>query len=198
MNGSLNVLIDQYLVCDVPFALMYSFNLGVDLGNATTGKSEEQDDGAKLEGWLGVPLGPGGRPRAHKMLMANSRFQSAFRRARDTRQPIPFNLEGHPELTQGLMEEPAVRGFGDPPHEAVLCPIEPTTYENVSGILVVGVNPRRPYDDAYQSFVRTLGRAISSSLASVLLFGEQERLAQVASERTLQAVEMAERAGMCY
>ena len=176
--------------------MLYSINLDMNVEEKALDMSHKRDehDVIKLEGWIGLPLGPNDQPRADKVLFGDRRFQSAFRETRSTGQLTPFSLEGSSELTQVLMQSPAVRGFGDPPYEAVLCPIEPTTYEDVSGILVVGVNPRRPYDTDYQSFVRTLGRTISSSLASVLLFSEQERLARAASERTLEAVEMEKRA----
>ena len=190
---------DCHLVFDVPFAMFYSVNIDVKAEDRMHGENHEPDDQdiIKLEGWIpGLPLGSDGQPLANERLQRNTGFQMAFHEARSTGQPILFSLESFPGLTSVLMETPAVRGFGVPPHEAVICPIEPTTYEDVSGVLFLGVNPRRPYDSDYQSFVRTLCRTISTSLASVLLFSEQKRLAQAASERTLEAIEMEKRASM--
>ncbi len=41
-----------------------------------------------------------------------------------------------------------------------------------------GINPRRPYDDDYQSFIRLLNRQLATSLASVTLLEEEIRRGQ--------------------
>ena len=67
------------------------------------------------------------------------------------------------------MENFELRGFGEPCSEALVCPIRPTTGENVLGFLVVGVNPRRPFDDDYQSFIQVC-RRIKSAPYDILTF----------------------------
>lgn len=45
----------------------------------------------------------------------------------------------------------------------------------MQGFLILGVNPRRPYDDDYQQFVQVLLRLLATSLASVVLFDDEIR-----------------------
>jgi hypothetical protein len=46
--------------------------------------------------------------------------------------------------------------------------------------LVMGVNPRRPYDDVYQLFIQLLSQQPASSMASVV-FEEEIRRGQLAA-----------------
>jgi PAS domain-containing protein len=63
------------------------------------------------------------------------------------------------------------RGFGDPCRAAVVCPLQPTS-SGVLGFFILGLNPRRPYDNEYQDFVLVATRLLSTSLTSILLHGE--------------------------
>ena len=62
-----------------------------------------------------------------------------------------------------------------------MCPIHPTTGESILGFLVMGINPRRPYDDDYCLFVQLLSRQLATSMASVVLFEEEIRRGQRAA-----------------
>lgn len=48
--------------------------------------------------------------------------------------------------------------------------------------LLIGVNPRRPYDEGYRSFVNMLNRQLATSLASIILFEDEIRRGQTAAE----------------
>jgi PAS domain-containing protein len=50
------------------------------------------------------------------------------------------------------------------------------------GFLVVGVNPRRQFDDDYQSFVKLIDRQLATSLASVSLLENEIRRGLTAAE----------------
>lgn len=80
-----------------------------------------------------------------------------------------------------LISDILIKGFGDACRSAVVCPIHPTTGENVLGFLVLGINPRRPYDDDYSLFVQLLCRQLATSMASVVLFEEEIRRGQRAA-----------------
>lgn len=77
----------------------------------------------------------------------------AFRDSIQTREPTLLTIKDG-TLSESLMENFELRGFGEPCREALVCPIRPTTGENVLGFLVVGVNPRRPFDDDYHGFIQ--------------------------------------------
>ena len=84
-------------------------------------------------------------------------------------------------LSYDLIDGLECRGFGDPCRAAVVCPIHPTTGESILGFLVLGVNPRRPYDDDYSLFIQLLSRQLPTSMASAMLFEEEIRRGQRAA-----------------
>lgn len=63
----------------------------------------------------------------------------------------------------------------------MVVPIHPTTGESILGFLVIGVNPRRPYDDDYSLFIQLLTRQLATSMASAMLFEEEIRRGQRAA-----------------
>lgn len=63
------------------------------------------------------------------------------------------------------------RGYGESCSGAVVMPIQPTA-TRTHGYLIVGLNPRRPYDSAYQSFHHGLIDHLSTTVARVKLMTE--------------------------
>lgn len=63
------------------------------------------------------------------------------------------------------------RGFGDPCAGAVVAPIQPTS-TRTHGYLILGLNPRRPYDHAYMSWLNKLTDHLSTTVARVKLMTE--------------------------
>ena len=99
-------------------------------------------------------------------------------------QTTEFRTTNDPDLQlhASMLEGIEWRGFRDPCRSVVVCPVHPTTDESVLGFLVLGVNPRRPYDDDYSLFVQLLSRQLATSLASVVLFEEEIRRGQKAAK----------------
>jgi PAS domain S-box-containing protein len=140
-----------------------------------------------LEGFLGVALDSENLPFAHQELMKDQEFLELFNRADYKNELAYWDLTHRPDLQHILMNTSSPRGFGDIPEAAVLCPISYRTHKVVSGVLLVVLSTRRPYDDDYESFIRTLSYEMSSSLASHLLIQDRKRLAQDASQNALEA-----------
>ena len=106
-----------------------------------------------------------------------------------------FHTMSDPDLYlhSSMLEGFQWRGFHDPCRSVVVCPIHPTTGESILGFMVLGVNPRRPYDDDYSLFVQLLSRQLATSLASVVLFEEEIRRGQRAARlAALDRIELAE------
>ena len=141
-----------------------------------------------LEGFLGIPRDANGVAAVHQTLIKDDQFLKLVDQAITSSDLVMFNLEKRPDLQQFLNEQPHTRGFGDVPEGAVLCPFEPRASKGVSGVLLMGLNTRRPYDQEYSSFFHTLSYSVSTSLASILQFQEQKQLAKAASERTVRAL----------
>lgn len=88
------------------------------------------------------------------------------------------------EIKSSMLKGIDWRGFGDPVRSVVVCPVQPTADSAFDplGFIVVGINPRRPFDEDYSLFVQLLSRQLATSLASVVLFEEEIKRGQKAAE----------------
>ncbi|KAF2751501.1 hypothetical protein M011DRAFT_464227 [Sporormia fimetaria CBS 119925] len=167
---------------DTPFALIYS--VSDDNGSDCSSLHSASLFGNKtcyLEGALGVPSGHPCAPDQMDLKEGTDGFAPVFREVMKTDKPVVMSI-GSGDLPLAIMEDLEWRGFGDPCRDVVVCPIHPTTGEAILGFLVVGVNPRRPFDDDYNLFIQLLGRQLGTSLASVVLFEEEIRRGQKAAK----------------
>lgn len=195
----------EYNELDAPMVLVYSLNEDLaDSDAASSGSSGAASNKVcYLEGSLGVEPGHKAAPPVIDMKTSTKGFASSFRAALTTDRPIVLRVDDG-TLDPDMLENIEWRGFGDPSRVVVIAPIHPTTGESTLGFLVMGTNPRRPYDEDYDLFVQLLGRQLATSIASVVLFEEEikkgERAAQLAAQdrielnnqlvaRTQQAVE---------
>ena len=119
-------------------------------------------------------------------------FALAFREALTTERPVLLDTQNG-RLDPQLLEDVECRGFPEKPRAAVVCPIHPTDGDSVLGFLVMGINPRRPYDDDYSLFVQLLSRQLATSMASVVLFEEEIKRGQKAAKiAALDRIELSE------
>jgi PAS domain S-box-containing protein len=179
---------DQVLIAltenefDTPFVLLYSVSDENDSDSSSLYSNSLL--GAKhcyLEGALGVPTGHQAAPETIDLKEGHEGFGPVFREVMKTDKPVVVGI-GSGDLPQAMMERLDWRGFGDACRDVVICPIHPTTGETILGFLVLGINPRRPYDDDYNLFVQLLSRQLATSLASVVLFEEEIRRGQKAAK----------------
>lgn len=68
------------------------------------------------------------------------------------------------------------RGFGDPCTHAVVIPIQPSP-SNTFAFLILGLNPRRPYNDEYLMWLNMLMEQLGTSIGRVRLLTEDLRRA---------------------
>lgn len=157
---------------DIPFALLYSAEALLESSSCSS-TAEKFDEGQQftLSGYFGLPKDS---PAAVAKLdfHQNEGFMPYFREALATRGPIRVDLEeGSPahELVRGV----DWKGYGDPCRGAVICPLTPTSSkDNILGYMILGLNPRRPYDEDYRHFIMVASRLLSTSLTSILLHDE--------------------------
>ena len=170
---------------DTPFVLLYSLqgeargeeDSSVHSGNTTGFSSQRQ---CHLEGALGVASSHPAAPVVAD-LNGDEGYVSIFREVQKTNKPVVLDSSRN-EIPARLLEGLDVRGFNDPVQSVVVCPIHPTTGDSTLGFLVVGVNPRRPFDEDYNLFVQLLSRQLATSLASVVLFEEEIKRGQQAAK----------------
>lgn len=60
------------------------------------------------------------------------------------------------------------RGFGDPVRTAAVLPLRGSDEKTVRGLLVIGLNTRRPYDALYQEWMLTFLRTLNDLLTNTL------------------------------
>ena len=76
-------------------------------------------------------------------------------------------------LPESLLQGIEWRGFGEPSNALAVIPL--TAGEEVLGFLLIGLNPRRAYDEDYGGFVQLLSRQLSTSLTSAALIEQAKR-----------------------
>ncbi|KAL8737963.1 MAG: hypothetical protein Q9181_001185 [Wetmoreana brouardii] len=168
---------------DTPFVIIYSVADDPE-SDASSISSSIDFKRCTLEGTLGVPEGHQAAPPYIDLNSGDHSWGTVFREAMKSSKPLLLQTANEtldPELLQGMHW----RGFGDECVAALCCPIHLTGGDSILGFLLMGVNPRRPYDDDYSLFVQLLGRQLSTSVASVVLFEEEiargQRAAQLAA-----------------
>lgn len=167
---------------DTPFVLLYSLCDETDSEESSIySNSVAVPRQCFLEGGLGVPKGHRCAPETADFASSNEGFLPYCREAAKSNRHKLFDVSKG-ELDPDLLEGLDWRGFGDAAKAVIVCPIHPTTGDSTIGFLILGVNPRRPYDDDYNLFIQLLSRQLATSLASVVLFEEEIRRGQKAAQ----------------
>ncbi|KAK6533301.1 hypothetical protein TWF694_002254 [Orbilia ellipsospora] len=168
---------------DTPFAILYSCKRPDASDSDVSSVYASSLSSTKvfsLEGTIGVPDGHVAAPAIIDLKSDSDGFSVAFREA--------LHIEGNIFLSQesgtlpaDLMDGIDVQGFSeDACTAAVVCPIG-LNAETPLGFLVLGINPRRPFDEDYRLFIQLLTRQLTTSIASVVLYEEEIRRSQRAA-----------------
>jgi PAS domain S-box-containing protein len=72
--------------------------------------------------------------------------------------------------------------YPEPPKSAFLLPISPPGSGSPAAVLVVGVSPRLPFDDAYRNFLDLLAAAITAAVANARAYEDEKRRAEALAE----------------
>jgi PAS domain S-box-containing protein len=168
---------------DIPLAILYKVE---DDPEATAPNAQEARGPAKvcrLAGTLGVPENHPIAPESINLRTSNDALSCSLREAIAAQHPTLLQTSDG-TLPPSLLEGLQWRGFeGDPCRAAVICPIRPTKEEDVRGFLLLGINPRRPYDNDYRQYISLLSQKLATSLASIVLLEEEARRGRNAAEQ---------------
>ena len=183
----------EYNEYDSPFVLLYSITDDPDSDSTSTHSNSNM--GVKqcvFEGSLGIPKDHPAAAPIVDLRSGSEYFARVFREAIKSDRPIFLSVEDG-TLDAKFLEGIEWRGFGDPCTAAVCCPVHLTGGESTMGFLVMGVNPRRPYDDDYSLYVQLLSRQLATAMASVVLFEEEiargQRAARLAAQDRIELSE---------
>ena len=69
-----------------------------------------------------------------------------------------------------------------PPHQVVALPIALSGHSGKAGVLIVGLNPFRRFDESYQGFVNLMSSQIAASLANAQAYEEERKRAESLAE----------------
>ncbi len=72
--------------------------------------------------------------------------------------------------------------WGDPSHQAMLVPIARPGSQKPAGVLVLGVSPRRAFDDAYRGFFELIANHVATAVSNARAYEEQRERAEKLSE----------------
>ncbi|KAK5992816.1 Hybrid signal transduction histidine kinase K-like protein [Cladobotryum mycophilum] len=174
----------EYNEFDVPFSLIYSVKDEMESeASSLHSGSLLHSHQLMLEGSPGVPEGHTAAPSTLDLRASEDGFAPYMRQSLSMGgAPVILSQEDG-NLPTHLLDGFQWRGFGDPCRMIVIFPVIPTTTaEAVTGFIVLGLNPRRPYDDDYRLFIHLLSRQLATSMASVVLFEEEIRRGQRAAQ----------------
>jgi two-component sensor histidine kinase/PAS domain-containing protein len=140
---------------DVPFALIYAI--------------DEKNGMATLAGRCGID-------EAHTAAPQTLSFDdtSSWPIAQCAKYAVPVLMRDLVERFGALPE-----GAWDiPPTQAAILPIASQGHSGVAGVLVVGCNPYRPYDDSYQGFLTLIARQIAATVTNTHAYEEEVKRAE--------------------
>lgn len=177
---------------DFPFAYLYSLNSDVSSERAMDLECSHEHDSYTLAGFVGDLKGTTLLSVVDQKEFQKSPLMCKAIRSKDA---LPCDLEELPfwkSTTHSLEEH---RGL----HKAaVICPLRSNRSMKVIGFLVTGLHDKRPYNDAYQTWIANIIRELGDAVTAVLLSEEeakrQHRAAkQAAHEQYLLAKALADR-----
>jgi hypothetical protein len=186
---------------DVPFALVYfcavesnslSDATGLERRSASDSNTVELKSDTTvtytLQSTVGIPEGHDLAPRVVEILLQGDNDAHAWPFRRMAMEQVEINMPLASESLEGIQHQ----GWPDHPKSAVAMPIfgarEMDGTQGMKGMLIMGLNPRRPSNDDYLSWIRICSRHIAAAMTVTKSAGEAaqktEDLALLASSRT--------------
>ncbi|MES1209569.1 MAG: ATP-binding protein, partial [Pseudomonadota bacterium] len=144
---------------DLPFALIYLAEAG--------------SPALVLGGATGIPPG-----RA----VAPARIEQASDSPWPVAEVVASHTERIVEDLSSLAGDLPTGAWEQPPLRAVVWPLTPSGQTGRAGALVVGLNPFRPFDDDYRTFVSLVAGQISAGVANAEAYEEERRRAEALAE----------------
>ncbi|KAL9118981.1 MAG: hypothetical protein Q9187_004467 [Circinaria calcarea] len=160
---------------DIPLAVSYSLE--------TESESGKMSGSAMcvFQAALGISEDHPSVPKRVNLEQSNEGFIPLFRKARFAGGPMVLQ-KADGNLPEDLLQGIQWRGFGEPSSTVIVLPL--AAGEEVLGFLLLGLNPRRAYDEDFERFIQLLSRQLSTSLTTAALI-EQARLNQANLARQL-------------
>ncbi len=153
-------ILDDHAI-DMPFSLIYLLN--------KDGKT------ASLAGHAGLPAASQAAPVTVELTATNEKGWPLAQVAASGKMTLVSDL-------QGLFGDIPARHWPDPPHSAAVLPLVQPGQQAPTGLLILGISPRRAFDDAYRRFFELASEKITSMIANADAFEQERRRAEALAE----------------
>jgi PAS domain-containing protein len=170
----------------IPLALLYSCEAtrggarSMSIPNSSTPAAVSMKSmKCTLEGFIGIEKGHEFAPETFDLQEKDETVLGQwFQKAVGAKAPVLVSAPESLKLT-------AWRGIA-PANQAIVCPIFPANTESPVAFLVIALNPRRPFDDDYRSFIHLLTEQVTTpQLSAVILREEVDRRQNLARQEAL-------------
>jgi PAS domain S-box-containing protein len=167
VQGAWDVAISTLAHCplDIPFALIYLI--------------DESGETARLAGETGVSGFPALRPQSVDLL---SETGDLWQLAASRRQNGIVVVDDLTTRAGRLPQGPGSNRPSDPPHTAVILPIQSSLAGQPAGFLVAGISPRLRFDDAYRGFLELFSAQIATVVTNARAYEEERRRSEALAE----------------
>ena len=152
---------------DIPLAIIYSLEKDPDAKSPSEGSAI-----CVFRSALGIPENHASMPKRAPLGRSSEGFIHLFENAQTADDYIVLSQQDE-SLPEHLFQGIAWRGFGEMSTTVIVFRL--FVGSETFGFLLLGLNPRRAYDQDYERFLKLLSRQLSTSLTSAVFF-EQAKL----------------------
>ena len=167
---------------DIPLAMLYSVS-GDRLVAGDDAVTEKAAMDLHLEGSVGLPEGHPLRNPTLDIVRPIKWLSHLVEKAVTDMTVVLKTLD---DECRAVLDGIDWRGHRTVSKQIVACPIIPTDSNSVPAVLIVAINPHRPFDDDYREFMDLLIQQVTvPRLSTIILREELERRRTVAMEKSL-------------
>lgn len=149
---------------DIPLAAIYSLE--------RTADQEWPNFKLSFEGGLGINENHSLAIKSIELANPTDQLARLLNKSVTTEVPMVLH-ESDGAIPTGLLNGVSWRGFGEP--STVLVVVALFAAKEITGFLVLGLNPRRAYDDDFAGFIQLLSRQLATSLTSAVLMEQAKQ-----------------------
>lgn len=151
---------------EIPFALLYSANAEISRDSRTDAVRMKIDPRVfNLEGTVGTFEAA---PPSRLDLTVTEKWVAKVNQVIASRAPTLLAVEDD-TLPAAFLKASRRRCYGDDCRHAVAIPSALNNSDGVHGLLILGLVPRRPYDQRYQAWIKSCNRTFANLVASVTI-----------------------------
>lgn len=176
---------------DIPFAVVYSVEDQPTKGIVFDSPQREDGDvNLRLEGSVGdfdCSL-----PTSLDLGARTDRMTQHMRKAITSREPVKVRAT-EDTMLNAWCQASRNRGYGDKCKDAIIFPTSYTAFQGVKALMVVGIAPRRPFDEVYHAWIREVQKCITDFAFRIVCAEAKEVEKQLTSERAREVAEINER-----